>query len=74
MTQLHRHQPFAEQTADAVPDRGDTARGGGWEQGQDTGFDDMNIPGWSDYAAARAAALGRLSRPGRVRVESSPDR
>ena len=25
------------------------------------GFDDMNLPRWSDYVAARTAALGRLS-------------
>ena len=71
MTMQHDlHQPFTEQTGRTLSDRDATARGGGWDEGQDSGFDDMNIPGWLDYAAARTAALGRLSRHGSGWVES----
>jgi hypothetical protein len=30
------------------------------ERGLDVGFDDMNIPGWSDFVEARIAALRRI--------------
>ena len=33
-------------------------------EGQDSGFDDMNIPGWLDYAAARPRARAAVADPG----------
>ena len=41
----------------------------GPEQGLDVGFDDMNIPGWSDYIEARTAALRRFSCPREIPTE-----
>ena len=72
-TQQNPDRLSTEQTGGTRPERGATHRGGGWGDGQDSGFDDMNIPGWSDYAAARAAALGHLSRLEMIRVASSAD-
>ena len=72
-TQQHPDRLSIEQTGGTRPERVATHRRRGWGDGEDSGFDDMNIPGWSDYVAARAAALGRLSRLETVRVASSAD-
>ena len=72
-TQPNPDRLSSEQTGGTRPERVATHRGGGLGDGQDSGFDDMNIPGWSDYAAARAAALGHLSRLEMIRVASSAD-
>jgi hypothetical protein len=68
------HQLSTQQTGDTLSDPDATARGRGWDEEQDSGFDDMNIPGWLDFVAARTAALGRLSRLGSCWVESSAAR
>jgi hypothetical protein len=47
-------------------ERNANTRATGAEPVQDVGFDDMNIPSWSDYLEARAALLRRLSRQGDV--------
>jgi hypothetical protein len=57
-TQRDPDEPSIEQTVGTRPERGASTQGCGCQEGQDSGFDDMNIPGWSDYAAARTAALG----------------
>lgn len=44
------------------------SRRGGPEQGPDVGFDDMNIPGWSEYVEARSAALRRFSYPKEIQT------
>lgn len=70
-TQQDPDTAATEQTGGAHPDRdrGGTRRDG-WHGRQDGGFDDMNIPGWADYAAARAVALEHLSRLSPDPVES----
>ena len=57
-TQRDPDKPATEQTGGTRPERGAGTQGCGWEVGDGAGFDDMNIPGWSDYASARTAALG----------------
>ncbi len=73
-TQQDPQRPSIGQTGGTRPPWCSTTGGGRWEEEPDCGFDDMNIPAWVDYVAARTAALGRLSRLGTGWVESSVER
>ena len=47
-----------------------TSQVGGLPHAPDGGFDDMKIPGWSDYVEARTAALRRIACRGEISRES----
>jgi len=56
MAQGHIENTHAERTWSGSREQGRRGQ-------EESGFDDMSIPGWGEFAAAKAAAMGRLQRP-----------